>query len=471
MRWLFVKDLQILKRSPLLVGLLVVYPIVIALMIGFALSSPPGKPKVALLNEVPTGHGQLSLGNQQINVSKYANQLYQSIDPIKVDSRAEAIAKVQSGQAAAALIVPANIVSEINSLITQGVGNPTVDLILNTKDPLERQFADQAISSRVAQVEQAVSKQVLQVAVTDLQEMLNGGTLKFLGQNVPLLGLKNSRAIVQGTIASLPKTSPLLPALRQVVSFATLAIDGLGFATPVLSSIGSPLTVHTVNLAGKTTPTDSYAAAIAVIVSLMFVGVLLAAALLALERSEHTYSRLVRGLVTPEGLLSEKVVVSAAGAAAVTLVMSAFVSLFVHLDWARFPLWVAALALGGLAFAALGVAIGGLAREVSVASLMAFLLSLPIAFVALVPGDAVSGTLKSILDAVAFVFPFKAALQAVVERVQRRGAWDRMAARAPGGADVRVRRPSPARDATVRLNGVTGGRSSGGTSPRRSPPR
>ncbi len=413
MRWLLVKDLQILKRSPLLVGLLVVYPIVIALMIGFALSSPPGKPKVALLNEVPTGHGQLSFGSQKIDVAKYADQLYQSIDPIKVNSRAEAVAKVQSGQAAAALIIPAGIVSQINNLITQGVGNPTVELILNTKDPVERQFADQAISARVAQVEQAVSKQVLRVAVSDLQETLNGGTLQFLGRNVPLLGLKNSRTIVQGTIDSLPKDSPLVPALRQVVSFASLAIDGLGFATPVLGSIGSPLTVQTTNLAGKTTPTASYAAAIAVIVSLMFVGVLLAAGLLALERSEHTYSRLVRGLVTPNGLLSEKITVSAAGAAAVTLVMAALVSLFVHLDWGRFPLWVLTLALGGLAFAALGVAIGGLAREVSVASLMAFLLSLPIAFVALVPGDAVSGTLKSILDAIAFVFPFKAALEAV----------------------------------------------------------
>ena len=413
MRWLLVKDLQILKRSPLLVGLLVVYPIVIALMIGFALSSPPGKPKVAVLNEVPAGHGQLSFGNQKINISKYASQLYQSIDPINVSSRAEAIDKVKSGQAAAALIVPADIVFEINSLITQGVGNPTVELILNTKDPIERQFADQAISARVAQVQQAVSKQVLRVAVADLQETLNGGTLQLLGQNVPLLGLKNSRTIVQGTIASLPKDSPLLPALRQVVNFANLAIDGLGFATPVLSSIGSPLTVHTTDLAGKTTPTATYAAAIAVIVSLMFVGVLLAAGLLALERSEHTYSRLVRGLVTPSGLLSEKITVSATGAAAVTLVMAALVSLFVHLDWGRFPLWLAALALGGLAFAALGVAIGGLAREVSVASLMAFLLSLPIAFIALVPADAVSGTLKSILDAISFVFPFKAALQAV----------------------------------------------------------
>jgi ABC-2 type transport system permease protein len=412
LRWLLVKDLQILKRSPLLVALLVVYPVVIALMIGFALSSPPGKPKVALYDAIPAGHGQVSLGNQQINIAHYANELFQSITPIRVNSRAAAIAKVKNGQAQAALIVPADIVSQINNLITQGVGNPTVELFLNSKDPLERQFAQQAISARANQVEQAVSKQVLRVAISDLQKVLDGGNLQFVGQNVPLLGLKNARAIVQGTIAGLPADSQLRPALKQVVDFANLAITGLGFATPVLGSIGSPLTIKQTELAGKTTPTASYAAAIAVIVSLMFVAMLLAAAMLALERSERAYARLVRGLVKPEGLLSEKVLLAAGAADGVTLLMSAFVSLFVHLQWVRFPLWVAALVLGGLAFAALGVAIGGVARDVSVASLMAFVVSLPIAFVALVPGDAVSGTVKSILDAVAFVFPFKAALQA-----------------------------------------------------------
>ncbi len=412
MRWLLIKDLQILKRSPLLVALLVVYPVVIALMIGFALSSPPGKPKVALYDAVPTGRGAVSIGNQRIDIAHYANQLFQSITPIRVSTRDEAIAKVRDGQAQAALIIPADIVSQINTLITQGAGNPTVDLILNSRDPLERQFAQQAITARANQVEQAVSKQVLAVAVSDLTKVLNGGKLQFAGQTVPLLGLKNSRAIVEGTIASLPPDSQLRPALKQVVDFANLAIGGLGFATPVLGSIGSPLTIKQTELAGKTTPTASYAAAIAVIVSLMFVGVLLAAAMLALERSEHAYSRLVRGLVKPEGLLSEKVLLAAGVAAAVTLLMSAFVSLFVHLEWVRFPLWVAALVVGGLAFAALGLAIGGVARDVSVASLMAFVVSLPIAFVALVPADAVSGTVKSILDAVAFVFPFKAALQA-----------------------------------------------------------
>src|ERR1700712_3976843 len=113
MAWLLVKDLQILRRSPLLVGLLIVYPIAIALMIGFALSSPPGKPKVAFFSEVPAGKGKISFGNQQINVSQYAGQLFQAIDPIKVHSRDEALAKVRDGQALAALIIPSDIPAQI----------------------------------------------------------------------------------------------------------------------------------------------------------------------------------------------------------------------------------------------------------------------------------------------------------------------------------------------------------------------
>jgi ABC-2 type transport system permease protein len=412
-RWLLVKDLQILRRSPLLVGLLIVYPIAIALMIGFALSSPPGKPKVAFFNEVPHGQGTIHLGNQSLNVAGYASDLLQSIEPIKVHSEAEAVAKVRDGAALAAVIIPAALPTQIQSLITQGVGSPTVKLYLNTKDPLDRQFVDQAISTRINQVQADVSKRVLQVAVNDLREVLNGGAVQILGQNVHLLGLRNARTIVQGTLASLPARSDLRVALGQVVGFANLAIQGLGFASPVLGSIGSPLTVDETQLAGATTPTDAYAASIAVIVSLMFVTVLLAAGMLAVERSENAYARLVRGLVSPGRLLTEKIVLAGGCAGAVTLVMAALVSLFVHLDWSRFELWVTALALGGLAFGALGVAIGAAAREVSAASLLAFLVSLPIAFVALVPANAVSGTLKTVLDAVAFVFPFKAALEAV----------------------------------------------------------
>ena len=413
MRWLLVKDLQILRRSPLLVGLLIVYPIAIALMIGFAVSSPPGKPKVAFYNQVPTGKGQISLGTQKIDIAHYARELLSSVQPIKVHSGSEAVAKVRDGAALAAVIIPASLPAQVQSLITNGIGHPTVHVILNTNDPIERQFVNQAISTRLAGVQQAVSKAVLRVALSDLHRVLNGGTVRFLGQNVNLLGLRSARTIVAATLASLPPRSPLRLALAQVERFASLAVAGLSFAKPVLGTIGSPLKVTVTQLSGKTTPANAYAVAIAVIVSLMFVTVLLAAAMLALERSENAYARLVRGLVSPGRLLIEKILLAAGSATLVTLVMAAFVSLFVHLDWARFELWVVSLAIGGCAFGALGVAIGGAAREVSAASLMAFLISLPVAFVALVPADAVSGTLKAVLDAVAFVFPFRAALQAV----------------------------------------------------------
>jgi ABC-2 type transport system permease protein len=411
-RWLLVKDLQILRRSPLLVALLVVYPIALALMIGFALSSPPGKPKVAFLTQVPKGKGRIHLGSQEIDISSYAKDLFASIQPIIVHSQEEAIADVRSGRALAAVIVPADIPAQIQTLITTGVGSPTVQVILNTNDPVERQFADQAIQARLNDVQQAVSKQVLRVAVVDLQQVLNGGTIQFLGQNFRLLGLRNSRTLVRRAIAELPAKSPLRSSLGQVVGFADLAIQGLAFAGPVLGSIGSPLTVDQTELAGRTTPTTTYAATISVVFSLMLVTMLLAAGMLALEREEHAFARLVRGLVSPSELLAEKVVLAGGCAAAAGLVMAAGVSSFVGLEWSRFPLWVVALVLAGMAFGALGVAIGGLAREVRAASLLAFMLSLPIAFIALVPGAAVSGALKSVLDAVAFVFPFKPALDA-----------------------------------------------------------
>ena len=412
MRWLLVKDLQIMRRSPLLVALLIVYPITLALIIGFALSSPPGKPKVAFLTQVPKGRGKVHFGSQNIDISSYTKDLFDSIQPIIVHSQAQAIADVRSGRALAALIVPADIPEQIQSLVTTGVGSPTVRLILNTRDPVERQFADQAIQARLNEVDQAVSKQVLRVAVVDLQQVLSGGSIQFLGQSFRLLGLRDSRTLLRRVIAALPAKSPLRAELSKVVGFADLAIQGLAFASPVLGSIGTPLTVDQTELSGRTTPTAIYALTIAVIVSLMLVTLLLAAGMLALEREEHAFARLVRGLVSPGALLAEKVVLAGGCAAAAAIVMAAGVSTFVPLEWSRFPLWVVALVVAGIAFGALGVAIGGLAREVRAASLLAFMIALPIAFIALVPTAAVSSGLSSVLDGVAFVFPFKPALEA-----------------------------------------------------------
>ena len=93
MRWLLLKDLQILRRSPLLVALLVAYPVVLSVLIGLALSAGPDKPRVAFVNLIPPEKHRFSVGGQRLDASKYADELFKSIEPIRVDSRRMIAAK------------------------------------------------------------------------------------------------------------------------------------------------------------------------------------------------------------------------------------------------------------------------------------------------------------------------------------------------------------------------------------------
>ena len=213
--------------------------------------------------------------------------------------------------------------------------------------------------------------------------------------------------------ATLPQDSGERAALEQVSRFARLAAENLDVSKPILASIGSPVRIKKTIVEGNRTSLDAFAVAVAVAVSLMFVTVLLAAGLLALEREEQAFGRLVRGLVSRSALLTEKVVLAALCALAVTLVMLFGLAAFVGLDWSRIPAWLAALAGGALGFAAMGVAIGGLTREVRAASLLAFLLALPIIFLALIPSGSVSPALYDAVNFVSGLFPFKPALRAL----------------------------------------------------------
>jgi ABC-type transport system involved in cytochrome c biogenesis permease component len=414
-RWLFVKDLQILRRSPLLVALLVIYPILIAVLIGVALSAGPSKPRVAFANLVPEGDSTVRIGGQSLDTADYASRLFRDVDPIRVSTREQAIQKVRDGDALAALVIPADTGERLRATLGLGGGKrPTVEVLYNAEDPIKRRYVESTIRSQLAEANAALSDAVLTEAARYLEYVVKGGkvSIPFLG-SADILGLRRARTLVDATIAGLPKGDPRRTALEQVSRFARLAADNLDVSKPILASIGSPVQVKQTVVNGSRTPLDNFAVAVAVAISLMFVTMLLAAGLLALEREEHVFGRLVRGLVSRTALLAEKISLAALCAFAVTLVMTAGLAAFVGLDWGRAPLWALALAAGALAFAALGVAIGAVTREVRASSLLAFLLSLPLAFLALVPSGSVSPALYDALNVVSGAFPFKPALRAL----------------------------------------------------------
>jgi ABC-2 type transport system permease protein len=409
MTWLLVKDLQILKRSPLLVGLLILYPVIISVLIGLALSKGPDKPRVAFVNQVPESSNVIQLGKERIDAAKYAQQLFTAIDPVRVDTEAEAVALVKSGDVLGALILPPDITHKLAT----GTESAHVKVFYNAEDPVKARFVRDTITSQVQQANAAVRKKLTRIAVGYLQLIVRGGEFSFLGRDFNVLGLAKSEAVLDATLKDVPKDSAAAAQIRAVREFAKVARENLDLSDDVLKTVGEPIVVDQVVLKGGKTPLDAFAVAFAVTVSLMFVTLLLASGTLALEREENAFARLVRGLVSRTGLLVEKGVLAAGSAVVVALVMLGGLALFIDLAWDRFPLWVAALVAGALGFAAMGLAIGAITREVRAASLLAFMLSLPIAFLALVPSGSVSTTLYDVTSAVSALFPFKPSLDAI----------------------------------------------------------
>ena len=421
MRWLLVKDLQILRRSPLLVAMLVIYPVAIAALVGFAVTGGPSKPRVAFLNQVPRSANVIDFGGERVDVSKEARPLFEAIDAVPVRSREEAIERVREGDVLAALIIPPDLTQKLQAAASGGFDPARIEVVYNAEDPAKRSFVENTIKARVQEANGALARKFVEVALGYLDLIVSGGRFDFLGQTFDVLGLEATERILRAVEADLPRGSPIRAGLEQVIRFARLARENLDLSDAVLKSVANPIQVDTHIVEGGSTPLGSFAVAIAVTVTLMFVTVLLAAGALALEREENAFRRLVRGLVSQTQLLVEKVGLAALCATGVGLLLVIGLSLFVDLPWGRFPLWVLAVVAGALAFGALGVAIGALAREVRAASLLAFMASLPIAVLGLVPSGAVSGALYDVIRVVSALFPFRPTLDALESAIGESG--------------------------------------------------
>lgn len=421
MRWLLAKDLRILARSPLLVAMLVLYPIVIAALVGFAVTSGPSNPRVAVLNEIPEAEQRIELGGRVVDVGEQARPLFESIDRVDVKDREEAERRVRDGDVLAALIVPRATVRQLEAAAQGAGGSARVEVLYNAEDPAKRRFVENTIKARVQEANAALAERFASAGAGYIDLLATGGPLEIGGLRLQILGLGPAEQILTRVRDALPRSARAERAeLDRVIEFSRLGSENLRYAETLLGAIGTPLQVDSEALGGDT-PLGAFAAAVAAAVTLMFVTLLLASGALALEREENAYRRLVRGLVSENGLIAEKAGLAALLSVAVGLLLLAGLSFTADLPWSRFPLWVAALALGAAAFGALGVAMGALAREVRAASLLAFMAALPLAVLGLVPSGAVGDGLYDLIRFVSALFPFKPTLDALESALGRSG--------------------------------------------------
>ncbi|MBS1878330.1 MAG: ABC transporter permease [Actinobacteria bacterium] len=419
MRWLLLKDLQILRRSPLQSTLLVVYPVLIAVLVGFAISRGPEKPRVAFLNEVPP-NSRIVVGGQKLPRADVQGRICQKVECVPVDSKAEAEAKVASGDVLAAVILPEDLINEINSLSTLTPGTPEIEVIVNEEEPVKAGLVNDRITSLMAQANLAIARRIAAEGSHYLNLIIKGGELPVLGTSIHILGLQASARILEALEPAL-EPGPLRSSLGLVTEFARQAGENLDIAGPLISRLAEPIKVDKTVVGGSSPPLEIFAIAVAATFTLAFVTVLLVAGSLALEREENAFPRLVRGLVSEQALLAEKVLLGVAVGLVVTLLMLAGLQFFVPLEWSRIGLWLVAILVGGAALGAAGAALGAIAREVRAVSLLAFMVTLPIAFLSLVPAGAVGSGLYSVIKVIAALFPFKPALEALTGALDASG--------------------------------------------------
>lgn len=395
------KDLRLLARTPAVLLILIVFPLLVATLVALALQSDERRPDVAVVN-LDTSGRSVAVGEQRLSIDDYIARLSEDVDvrPLGAD---EAAAALEDGRVSAVLTIPAGFISDLQS----GVRQPSLTLDASRRSPIEADAIVRNLEAAVYRLNQRLAVGYVDQVLRLVDLVVNGGELGFFGRTGDALGLRNSRVLVTGVQERLRADGQAAAAsdLDPLVNFIDETQRNLDLAKPAANAIRAPIVLEVSESAEGREPLSAFGFAGALLVSLGLAGVLLAAAAMSAEREDQVLVRLGRGLVSAWALVAEKMVFTALACLVVGLTLLAGVAAFTSVAVGRWPLWLAALALAGLAFGAFGVLAGALARETRTALLVALMLALPLLALGLLPDAAVA-------SAVSQVVPFGPAFEA-----------------------------------------------------------
>jgi ABC-type transport system involved in cytochrome c biogenesis permease component len=374
------KDLRVLLRSPLVLSLLVVYPLLVAVLVGLVAGYGSSKPRVALVDEDHLPR-VADVAGRRFPIQAAIDEVGKNVHLVRM-SRSDADGALRSGRVVATLTVPAGFLAELRS----GLTSPN----------LVYQTVHGGIASRVTQQVQALVYSLnrrLQRAfvASDLRYVrliLQGGTATFAGTTYNVLGLERMHAL----LLRLPRSA----ARDRVAEFARVAGVALSQTGNLLSSTAQPIGLERAPERSRSSLLSAQVQAYALALTTTFLALLLAAGALAAERDENAIGRLVRARVSLAELVGAKVALAATLAFVLGLVIAVVFGIVVTVGgvvggepWARLPLLAVGLLLAGASLGALGALLGAVAREARTASLVAVVVVMPIVFLGLVPRQVV----------------------------------------------------------------------------------
>jgi len=373
------KDLRTLLRTPVLLAVLLAYPLVIATLVGLVAGYASSKPRVALVDrdDLPP---QIVVGSRRFDVQRTIDEVGKNVTLVRGLDADEAERELTSGRLVAVITVPPGFVATLRQMVR----SPTLELEITRGGTSSR--VRQQVQALVYQLNRRLQRAYIDANIEYVQLLLHGGKGKFLGQDFQVLGLEET----QRELDALPRDERL-DRIRRFVRDARLA---LAQTDDALRATAAPIELRELPRRGRSAALSAQVQGYALALTLTFLCLVLAAGALAAERDENVLPRLARGLVSPGRLVAAKVALAAAVALVVGLAVALAFGVAIEIGdvrggepWLRVPLLGAGLVIAGASLGAAGALLGAVARDARTASLVAVLVVLPLVFLGLIPRE------------------------------------------------------------------------------------
>jgi ABC-type transport system involved in multi-copper enzyme maturation permease subunit len=402
------KDLLVLRRSPLLLGMLALYPLLVALLVGVVAGYANTKPRVAFVDKdgLPA---QVEVAGRSFDVRDLIDRVATEVDLVPMSAE-EASRQLETGRVVASVVVPEGFVDDLVALRSPG-------LVLERGRGGLAPIVTREMEALVFNLNRELQDAFIADNLKYVDLIVQGGSGNFLGRDFDVLGLRRTDEL----LSQVPP-DPRIDQVRQFVATAGLALTQTGSA---LRATAAPIRLRVAPDHGRAWALSAQVQSYGLALTVTFLGLVLAAGALAAERDENVIGRLVRGLVSLGRLVAAKVGLAAVVGLVFGMIMALIFGIAAEIagvaggePWARLPLLAACLLLAGAAAGALGALVGALARDGRTAALVAVLAVLPILLIGLVPSQ-VSQLAAGISEA----FPFSHAADLFAAALYETDPW------------------------------------------------